>query len=332
MAQAFVEEQQIPGFCISVYQDGEMLWSEGFGYADLELKVPTDPAETKFRIGSVSKSFTSIALAQLYEAGKLDLDVPIQTYVPSFPKKKYDVTLRQLGGHTAGIRHYRGEEFLSTQRYATVDEGLVIFAEDTLLFEPETDYSYSSYGWNLISAAIESAAEENFLTYMVDEVFGPMHMENTVADYPETIIENRTNFYVLVNDTLQNAPWVDNSYKWAGGGFLSTTEDLIDFGKMLMEPGFLKAETLDVLFTSQKTTDGQPTNYGIGWFDRTDGSGRRWTGHSGGSVGGTTMFMFNREENIIVAMAANLSDVDYDDFHYKIASLFIEDAVSLEKE
>ncbi|MEQ9439372.1 MAG: serine hydrolase domain-containing protein [Cyclobacteriaceae bacterium] len=332
MAQTFVKAQQIPGFCISVYQDGRMVWSEGLGYADLELEVPTDAAKTRFRIGSVSKSFTSVALAQLYEAGKLDLDVPIQTYVPSFPKKKYDITLRQLGGHLAGIRHYQGEEFLSTRRYATVEEGLAIFAEDTLLFKPGTNYAYSSYGWNLISAAIEQAAEEDFLSYMENKVFKAMHMDNTVSDYPEKIIAHRTSFYVLVNDTIYNAPYVDNSYKWAGGGFLSTTEDLITFGKTMMQPGFLKEETLSTLFDTQKISDGNPTDYGIGWFDRKDESGRRWTGHSGGSVGGTTMFMFNREANIIVAMAANRSDVEYDDFHFKIAAHFIDDALTRENE
>lgn len=324
MTRDFVKEQKIPGFCISVYQGGELRWSEGFGYADLELKVPTDPALTKFRIGSVSKSFTSIALAQLYEAGKLELDEPIQTYVPDFPRKRFDITLRQLGGHTAGIRHYRGEEFLSTQRYATVDEGLVIFAEDSLLFEPGTSYSYSSYGWNLISAAIENVAGIDFLDYMQENVFAEMGMEHTEADYPEKITEGRSSFYVLENDSLRNAPWVDNSYKWAGGGFLSTTEDLIIFGEKLMSPGFLKEETLAVLFDSQTTADGTSTNYGIGWFDRKDEAGRRWIGHSGGSVGGTTMFMFNRESGIIIAMVANRSDVEYGDFHFQIALRFLE--------
>ena len=157
LVESFMALTDVPGASVTVMVDGRIVWSEGFGYADLELGTPVRAGLTKFRIGSVSKPLTAAALGVLVDQGKIDLDAPIQTYVPDFPEKRGPVTLRLLAGHLAGIRHYRGAEFLSSTNYETVAEGLAIFAADTLLFAPGSAYSYSSYGWNLISAAIENA-------------------------------------------------------------------------------------------------------------------------------------------------------------------------------
>src|SRR5439155_18153385 len=119
----------------------------------------------------------------------------------------------------------------------------------------------------------------------------------------------RTRFYERGADGgFVLAPPVDNSYKWAGGGFVSTAEDLVKFGSAMLKPGFLKAETLDLLFTSQKTTAGGPTGYGIGWFVSTDSLGHRWVFHGGGSVGGTTVFGVDRDSRIVVAITSNLTN------------------------
>lgn len=318
--------QEIPGIQLSVWKDGEMVMSEGFGYANLELDVPMTP-EIKMRIGSVSKTLTSAALGKLVEEGKVDLDATIQQYAPYFPEKKYPITVRQVGGHIAGIRHYRGEEFLMNKRFDTVKESLEIFDEDTLLFEPGTDYSYSSYGWNLMSAVIEEAAGEPFLDYMEETVFEPLDMDETVPEYPESLIDYRTNYYDKgENGEVINAPAVNNSYKWAGGGFIGTTDDLIDFGKGIFWGDLLNEETVDVLITSQTLTNGEKTNYGIAWRSGTDEKGRQYYGHSGGSVGGTTQFVVFPEQKVIVAVISNMSSVSYGDSHLKIAGFFMDEA------
>src|SRR5882762_11044476 len=162
----------LPGFALAVAVDGRIVWSEAFGYADLAAKRTATPA-TQFRIGSVSKPLTATAIAQLFETGKLDLDAPVQRYVPSFPKKGAPITTRLVGGHLAGIRHYQGDEFTLNRHFATVTEGLSIFANDTLLFPPGTRFSYSSYGFNLLGAVVEGASGENFLAYMSRHVFKP---------------------------------------------------------------------------------------------------------------------------------------------------------------
>lgn len=304
---AIMEESGTPGMSVAVGINGKIVWSEGFGYADVENRIPVWE-ETKFRIGSVSKPVTSAALGLLYQQGSLDLDAPVQRYVPSFPEKRWPITTRQLAGHLAGVRHYRGDEFLNSRRYETVLEGLEIFQDDTLLFEPGARWSYSSYAWNLISAVVEGASGENFLTYMQENVFEPLGMVHTIAGYTDSIIPHRTGFYERAGDgRVLNAPFVDNSYKWAGGGFLSTPEDLVRFGMAHLGDDLLERGTVELLWTSQRTNDGSQTGYGIGWSVGTTGGGSRWASHGGGSVGGTTFLLILPEHEAAVAMVGNMS-------------------------
>jgi serine beta-lactamase-like protein LACTB len=300
---------RIPGLQVAVAVDGKLVWSAAFGYADLARHARVTRT-TMFRIGSVSKPLTSVALAQLVEQGKLDLDAPVQRYVPSFPEKPWPVTTRELGGHLAGIRHYQGGEFLSHTPYPSVTAGLAIFERDSLLFEPGTRFSYSSYGFNLISAVLEGASGENFLSYMGAHVFRPLGLSHTAPDRADSLIRDRTAFYDrdTVTSGFQVAPAVDNSYKWAGGGFLSSAEDLVRFGSALLGTGFLRQASLDLLFTSQRTRDGQPTGYGVGWFLAIDSLGHRRAFHGGGSVGGTTAFGLDRDAHIAFALTSNLTD------------------------
>ena len=157
-------ESGIPGVSVAVGFHSRVVWSEGFGLADLERFVPVTTL-TKFRVRSVSKPITAAAMGVLMEAGKLGLDVPVQNYVPDFPEKRWPITVRQVAGHIAGIRHYADDEFLSNRRYPDVTTSLEIFEDDPLLFEPGTQYSYSSYGWNFLSAVVEAASGEEFLGF-----------------------------------------------------------------------------------------------------------------------------------------------------------------------
>ena len=297
----------IPGVQVAVAIDGTLVWSEGFGYADAARKRPVTRA-TQFRIGSVSKPLTAAAVVLLYEQGKLDLDAPIQRYVPTFPDKGYPISTRQLAGHLAGIRHYKDREFFLNRHFATVRDGLAIFQDDSLLVPPGTRFSYSSYGWNLVSAVVEGAAGEDFLPYISARVFRPLGLTHTAPDRADSVLPDRTQFYDADSTGVYRlAPPVDNSYKWAGGGFVSTAEDLVKFGSALLAPGFLRRETLDLLFTSQRTSAGEETGYGIGWFVRTDSLGHHWAFHGGSAVGGTAVFGLDRDSHVVVALLTNLS-------------------------
>ncbi|MFV1988072.1 MAG: serine hydrolase domain-containing protein [Gemmatimonadota bacterium] len=303
----WLAENNLPGASVAVGLDGELVWAEGFGWADLEQRVPVTPL-TRFRIGSVSKPLTAAAVALLYERGRLDLDAPVQEYVPSFPEKRWPISTRQLLGHIAGIRHYRGdEEMLSSEQYDGVLEELEIFAADSLLFRPGTDYSYSSYGFNLASAVVEAAAGEPFLDFMRREVFAPIGMRHTVPDDVFRIVPHRASFYGRDSEgRLWNASYVDQSNKWASGGFLSTPSDLVIFGFAMLEAELLEPETIDLLWTPLRLESGESTEYGLGWFIREIG-GRPVIGHGGSSIGGTTAFFIFPDQRMVVAVNSNVT-------------------------
>jgi serine beta-lactamase-like protein LACTB len=303
----FISSSKVPGIAVSVSIKGELAFSKGYGWADIEQQVPVNPSESKFRIASISKTLSADALMQLVESEKLNLDKPVQTYVPGFPQKRWPITTRMAAGHLAGIRHYRGDEFLSTKHYRSVIDGLAIFKDDDLIHEPTTKYSYSSYGFNLISAVIEGASGTEFLEYMQVNVFDKLAMKNTTPDFLDRIITNRGGYYQRRDEGVENAPAVDNSYKWAGGGFLSTSEDLVLFARAHMSTEYISESAMRTLTTSQKTRDGKKTNYGIGWRTAIDTEGYHWLGHSGGAVGGTSRFMIYPDEEIIVVVLTNLS-------------------------
>jgi CubicO group peptidase (beta-lactamase class C family) len=280
------------------------------------------------RIGSVSKSLTSAALGLLNEQHKLDPDAPVQKYVPSFPQQQDPITARQLSGHLAGIRHYDGHEeaeMNNTRHFATVLEGLSLFANDPLLFKPGERYHYSSHGWNLLSAVIEGASGQDYLSYMQQHVFDPVGMRHTIADLNAQIVPNRARFYVRDEQgRWRNAAYVDNSYKWAGGGFLSTPEDLVRFGWEMIGGKLLRPETVRMLTTSQKTNDGKETGYGMGWGISTDARGRRQIEHGGGSVGGASRLTIYPGQQVVVAMIINAEGIpDAEQFVQGIAEGFL---------
>ena len=298
-------KDRIPGISAAVAIDGKIVWAEGFGFADLENKVPLK-STSKIRIASISKSLTSAAVGQLVEQGKLDLDAPVQKYVPTFPTKPWPITTRQLGGHLAGIRHYNAGEFESMRAYPTVVAGLAIFSGDTLLSQPGTKYSYSTYGFNLVSAVVEGASGEPFVSYMKKHVFTPLGMTHTTAEFVDSIIPERAHYYLRDSaGPMVNAPYVDNSNKWAGGGFLSTPSDLVTFGSAFLKPGFLKQETIDLLWRPQQTADGKSTGYGIGWGSATDSAGRRVVSHSGGAMAANSLLLIYPGEKLVVAVITN---------------------------
>jgi serine beta-lactamase-like protein LACTB, mitochondrial len=300
----------IPGLSLAVAADGRIVYSEGFGYADLEERVPVWPT-TKFRIGSVSKPLTAAGLVLLVEQGRVDLDAPVQRYVSTFPDKGSPITPRMLAGHLSGIRHYKDDEFLIAKHYDNVLEGLKIFQDDPLVAPPGTKFNYSSHGYNLLSAVVQAGSGQDFLAYMRQHVFMPLGLRDTVADQPAEIIAQRARFYTRYKDKpVRNAPFVDNSYKWAGGGFLSSAEDLVRFGAALLQPGFLKPESLRQLFTSQKTSDGKETGYGMGWAIHRSKSGQRVYEHSGGSAGGSSQLILYPDSRVVVAMICNFEGDD----------------------
>ena len=343
LIEAFMAAQGVPGLAAAVAVNGEIVWSEGFGYANVEHRIPVTTL-TKFRSGSTAKPLGAAAMAVLYEQGRFELDIPIQHYVPSFPDKGYVITPRQLAGHQAGIRYYTpdGDEFFNTKRYTDLVDALEIFENDPLISEPGTQYSYSSYGTNLLGAAIQGAAGKPYLTVLQELVLGPLGMISTVGDHSDSLIAYRTGYYERTGQPpsfmqkptswgdgtelgeLLNAPFADNSNKWPGGGILTTPEDLARFGLAHLKPGYLRAETLELLFTAQRTSSGEETPYGMNWFIDRDPKGRPIYHHAGGSAGGTSFVLLYPSEGVVVTLQCNLTGAGYADLYFEIGDAFIE--------
>ncbi len=215
--------------------------------------------------------------------------------MPEFPQKQWPVTLRQLMGHVAGVRTDGGDEgpLLSAHCERPV-EGLQPFAERSLLFEPGTQYRYSSYGWILVSAAVEAAADEPFLTFMRKQVFEPLGMDDTRADSATEPIPDRATSYFprFAADPrygLHLMRPIDYSCYAGASVFLSTPSDLVRFGMAINSGTLLQPATVQLLQTSQRLTSGQETGYGLGWDLETvalAGEHTRMVGHDGELLGG----------------------------------------------
>lgn len=302
---AHMEILDVPGMQVAVWRDGRLLWSEGLGWADVENRAPVTPL-TRFSIGSVSKAVTAAAAARLAEKGILDLDAAIRLYVPRVPATSPPITPRLLGSHLAGIRHYRGGERPGADRhFESLDAALDLFLQDSLLFEPGASFSYSSYGYTLLSAAMEAAADEPFLAIIDEEVFGPLGMRHSSADRVDRLIPFRSRGYTMANGRRALAEIEDPSHKWAGGGFLSTAEDLVRLGAALLEPGYLSTEGLSLLFTEARPRSGERTYYGFGWYVYRTDEGRPVHMHEGNLEHARAHLMILPEHRLVVAHLAN---------------------------
>lgn len=313
---AFRASSAAPGLSAAVAVDGKMMWSESQGYASLADQTPL-LRSTPLRIGSTSKALTSAGLGKLVETGKLDLDEPIQRYVPTFPEKAHPITARQLASHRAGIRHYdqASGEYWSRERYKNVVAALAVFADDPLLFTPGSAYHYSTYGYTLLSAAIEGSAGQDFLAFMHAAVFDPAGMPNTGAEASGRTPPGASRFYVRSPWTggITEAQPVDNSVKWAGGGFLSTSVDLVRFGIALLDDTLLTPETFRLLTTPHPLPGGQASEaiYALGWRHTAQalpasGWVVRTIHHGGTALGATSFLVLMPEERLVIAVNSNL--------------------------
>ena len=324
---------------MAVGAGSDIVWAEGFGWADLENGVKVGP-DTRFRIGTASTALTSAAAGLLLEKGRLKLDDEIQTYVPAFPRKQWPVTVRQLMGHLAGVRNDGGDEgpLFSTHCERPV-EALQAFAERPLLFEPGTRYRYSSYGWILVSTAVEAAADEPFLTFMRNQIFEPLGMENTRADTSTAASADRaTSYFPRFAADPRYGPDLmrplDYSCYAGASVFVSTPSDLVRFGLAINRGKLLQPATVQLLQASQRLPSGEETGYGLGWDLETAalaGEQTRMAGHDGDILGGTVASFMTFPDGLVVAVTSNISYADTYAVGLKIAEAFAPQTNSAKK-
>jgi len=301
---AYAEINKVPGLAVAIAAKDKLALVHEYGFSELGEAIPVQALETKFRIGSTSKSLTAFLVAKLHQDQRIDIDGPIVSYMPELDANFEDTTIRQLAGHLGGVRHYSEmSELGNTQEYATTADALRIFIDDALVSVPGETFSYSTYGYTLLSAVLERVTGETFLSLMEDEVLQPLGLANTVPDTQNIKVPERTEFYYLGEDgNYVVGSTINSSYKWAGGGYLSTVVDLANFGMAHFDDNLLDNSSRELLWNSQKTASGLATDYGVGWFIHDD-----WVEHPGGALGGTTLLRIYPSEEIVVAITANLS-------------------------
>ena len=335
IVRAALSEQNLPGLSVAVGADGGIVWAEGFGWSDFETRAPVTP-ETRFRIGTASIALTSAAVGLLVEDGRLKLDDAIQAYVPEFPRKEWPVTVRQLMGHTAGVRNDGGDEGpLLSEHCARPVDALRFFADRALLFEPGTRYRHSSYGWIVVSAAVEAAAGEPLLAFMRTRIFEPLEMRDTAADPSAEPISTRATSYFprFAADPrygLDPMRPIDYSCYAGSSVFVSTPSDLVRFALAIDRGALLRPATVTVLQAPQRLASGEETGYGLGWDLETAtlaGRQTRSVGHGGTLLGGTAASLLAfPEHGIVVAVTSNTSYADAEGIALKIAQAFAERA------
>ncbi|XP_013780104.1 serine beta-lactamase-like protein LACTB, mitochondrial [Limulus polyphemus] len=405
IVQRIKDEFGAPGIVVGVSVNGHTVWQEGFGHADVENHVPCHK-DTVMRIASISKSITMIAIGKLWEEKKLDLDKPIQEYVPNFPEKYFEnekvtLTCRHLVSHLGGIRHYdkpflksntdstskqkiqdnetvenRNSEKINEKKNNTKEENpkkeenefelkdyfpdvqssLELFKNDPLVNKPGSKFMYTTHGWTLLSAVVEAVVQEPFGVYM-SKLFQELGLKNTFLDTNDTIIYNRSRYYRHTKDGLINAPYVDNSYKWAGGGLLSTVGDLLQFGNIMLYsfqhnsnnnnplPGYLNSETVNQMWSPVTESQSNNCYYGLGWLVVPENQRygccfqqKLICFHTGSAVGARSVLLIvprscdmkdtrkckwtNPPQGVIVSVIANLENVPLRKTALKVAGVF----------
>jgi serine beta-lactamase-like protein LACTB len=310
----FMSANSVPGISVAVVLEGEPVWSAGFGMADLEDSAPAT-SSTLFRLGSISKPITAVAVLQVWERGKLDLDAPVQKYCPAFPQKEWPITARELLAHLGGIRHYNSDgkgdiPEDSARHFASMEESLQIFAADPLVAKPGTKFNYSTYGYTLLGCVLEGATSQKYVDFVRENVFKPVRMEHTQADDFFAVIPHRTRWYHKDKaGVVRNAGVLDSSYKIPGGGLISSADDMARFEAAILADKLLKRTTRDVMWNVLQPTEGKPSHYALGWFVA-EKFGLRTAGHTGGQQGTDTAFLVVPERRAGVVVLANMDNVN----------------------
>jgi CubicO group peptidase (beta-lactamase class C family) len=271
-----------PGASVIVIHNGKILHKKGYGLANLELDVPNIP-QTKFRIASITKTFTSTAILQLHDKGLLNIDDTIEKYMADIQNGD-KVTIRQLLNHTSGLLESGGLEF-----------------------NPGDRINYSNYGYMLLGKIIEKITGMSYEKYLKENIFLPLNMINSGLDHSKDIIKNRASGYSVDQDgRFFNADYTDAANAYSAGGLHSTVEDMYLYDQALYSDVLVKSQTLQQAFSPTKLNDSRETGYGFGWMV-SQYRGLREVGHGGDINGFNSYISRYPEQNFTVAVFSNIS-------------------------
>lgn len=304
---ALVETNGVPGMAGAVTQDGALIWSGASGLSNVDRKTPVN-GDTIFRLASVSKLIAATAAAQLYETGALDIDAPLQDFIPYMPEQWPAMTARQLAAHTSGIPHYQAvDETRGNIRYSSVEDAVGVFSDRSLLFAPGDAYNYSSYGYTLLSAAVEEAAGVPYLDYIKANVVKDLAIGPDALAFGDP---NASEVYAFADQTVVPAEPHNYSYSWGGAGMSATAPALAMFGARVMSGDIVSPQTLDIMLEPSRLNNGDIVsvgNYsvGFGWRLSRDSDGAFYAHHAGIAIGARSALAIYPEEKISATVLSN---------------------------
>jgi CubicO group peptidase (beta-lactamase class C family)/uncharacterized protein YneR len=294
-----------PGCAALVAKNGQIIYKKAFGMANLELNVPMQP-DMVFRIGSITKQFTAVAILQLMEQGKLSLQDEITKFIPDYPTQAYKITIEHLLTHTSGIKSYTSmPEFQKIMRTDMKPEEVVnFFKNQPMEFAPGTKFNYNNSGYFLLGYIIEKITGRTYPEYLEENFFRPLGMTNTLYGSDSKIVKNRAWGYQPDGDGVKNADMMSMTLPFSAGSIQSTVEDLFKWNQAVHAYKLVKKETIEKAFTEYKLSDGQGTKYGYGWFlNQIQGSPT--IEHAGGISGYLTNAVYLPGQDVFVAVFSN---------------------------
>jgi CubicO group peptidase (beta-lactamase class C family) len=305
-----MEQDRIPGLTIGFYKD-DYTWVKGFGYADVENKLPAK-VESAYRLASITKSFTGVAILQLVEQGKMKLDAEIQTYLPYYPKQRWPVTVQQLLVHTGGGQQGSG----LGPAYVSPKDVVARIAKFPIQIEPGTRYEYTTSGYNLLGAAVEEVAGMPLGEYFRKNIFAPLGLKDTRMDSLTELIPNRVRSYQMVKGELKNIEPLDVSTRFGGGGLTGTVPDLLAWARQVDDGRVLSKASLESMYTPVTTKGGRWVGIGDGALYYTLGwvlfpvNGQLIIENNGAQIGTNTELVRIPAKRMTIAFACNIQEID----------------------
>lgn len=311
LIQSYMDLSGTVGMSVAIADNKQLLYTKGFGWSDIDQSIPVT-RETVFRTASVAKVITASLLGVMMDEKKIDIDKPVNNYLRQpFPYGD-QITSRMLVSHTAGIRHYIDRDFrfknIDLTNFSNMEEALSIFKKDSLVSPPGERYNYTTFGFTLLGAVMERAAGKPFINRM-QEMLNQLGMYNTFPMLSGIAMDYETKAYSYNNKKqLQRHRLLRPSYKYPGGGYLSTSEDLILLGQHYLNHSFLSDSTYLELFTRTVTKNKDTLGIGLGWIVAKDPWERDIYFHNGGQTGARTVLMIYPNDNLTIAMMSNTSN------------------------
>ena len=312
-----------PALSAAVSIDGKRVWAGAIGYADVDRAIPAT-LSTVFRLGSTSKAVTSVAMGTLIGRKVVDLDAPVSKYLPDLSQPMASITTRQAMSHTAGVRNYAlcfcfpAWESLNRTHFASRQRDVLrSYERDALLFAPGRGFSYTSLGYNVAGAIIESVSGVSFSEFLERQVFAPLHMDASRVDTGQ-VRDNDAVFYDVEDGQYKEAFRVDNTNKQPSGGIMSTPSDVARLGAEMLEPTLFDATTRDLLMRPQPLGDGRANQqgYALGWRFQSESKflgGATTTPrlhHHGTAQGSTSYLMIFPDYRMVVSVMMNKGVTD----------------------